>query len=141
MTILKIYCDGCCKGNPGKGGWGVLLEYGEHKKELYGSKRDSTNNQMELLAAIKGLEALKNPSEVTLYSDSNYLVKGMNEWIVNWKKTKWNSSELKNFELWKRLDELNSIHDVSWKWVKGHSGHIGNERADYLANIGVSEIL
>jgi len=139
MTI-EIYTDGACKGNPGPGGWGVLLMSGKHRKELYGGEPSTTNNRMELMAAIKALEALKKPSEVRLHTDSQYVRKGILEWIHNWKRNNWRTSarkDVKNAELWKRLDQLSQQHSIEWIWVKGHSGDEGNDAADRLANQGV----
>lgn len=141
--MIEIYTDGACKGNPGVGGWGVLLRYNEHEKELFGGEADTTNNRMELMAAIKGLEALKKPSQVRLTTDSNYVKQGINQWIHNWKKRQWKTADkkpVKNKDLWIQLDELAQLHDIQWCWVKGHSGHIDNERADELANKGVEKI-
>lgn len=141
-TIIEIYTDGACKGNPGRGGWGAILKHKNNIKEIYGGERSTTNNQMELTAVIKGLEALKTECNVVVYSDSNYVVKGMNEWIHGWKKKNWISSQktpVKNKELWQKLDELCSIHNVRFKWIKAHNGHPDNERADFLANLGIYE--
>lgn len=141
--MIEIYTDGACKGNPGVGGWGVLLRYNEHEKELFGGEADTTNNRMELMAAIKGLEALKKPSQVCLTTDSNYVKQGINLWIHNWKKRQWKTADkkpVKNKDLWMQLDELTQLHDIQWCWVKGHSGHVDNERADELANKGVEQI-
>lgn len=141
--MIEIYTDGACKGNPGPGGWGVFLRYNGYEKELFGGEANTTNNRMELMAAIKGLEALKKPSEVRLTTDSNYVKQGINSWIHNWKKRQWKTADkkpVKNQDLWQRLDELNNLHKVSWCWVKGHSGHVENEKADELANKGVEQI-
>lgn len=135
-----IYTDGACKGNPGPGGWGVVISRGERTKELHGGEFYTTNNVMELTAAIKALEALKKPLPVRLYSDSQYLIKGMSEWMANWKANGWRTSGRKpveNLELWERLDALSAVHDVEWVWVRAHNGDPGNERADRLANLGV----
>ena len=137
---VEIYTDGACKGNPGPGGWGVLLRFGDKEKELCGGEDNTTNNRMELLAAIKGLEALKQKSVVDLYTDSNYVRQGITEWIFNWKKNGWrtaNRKAVKNADLWQILDQYTAQHEVRWHWVKGHSGHIDNERADALANKGI----
>jgi len=133
---VTIYCDGACIGNPGPGGWGALLSYGPHEKRISGGEKDSTNNRMELMAAIESLNALNQPCHVTVFSDSQYVIKGMNEWIHNWKKNNWIGSkgEVKNRELWELLDKAAERHHVTWKWVKGHSGVYGNEEADTLAN-------
>jgi ribonuclease HI len=139
---VKIFCDGACKGNPGPGGWGAILRHGKVDKELYGFNPHTTNNVMELTAAIQSLKALKSPCEVTLVTDSNYVVKGMSEWIFSWKKNGWRTSDkkpVKNIELWTELDEAAARHKVKWKWVRGHDGHAENERADQLANKGIEE--
>lgn len=142
MQEVKIWTDGACSGNPGPGGWGVLLRYGEHEKELYGSEKETTNNRMELMAAIMGLESLKKKCSIELWTDSAYVKNGITSWIHNWKKNGWRGSdkkEVKNKDLWIRLDEANQNHNVSWNWVKGHSGHIENERVDKLARKGSLE--
>ncbi len=143
MKTVIIYTDGACRGNPGPGGWGVLLKYGTISKELYGGDASTTNNKMELTAAIKALKEIKEPSEITLYTDSKYVLQGIEEWIHNWKKREWkgaNKKPVKNTELWKELDELRDKHNIKWKWVKGHSGDPGNEIADMLANKGIDEL-
>ncbi|WNZ57966.1 ribonuclease HI [Microbulbifer sp. EKSA008] len=143
MKQITIYTDGACRGNPGPGGWGALLVYGEREKELFGGEAHTTNNRMELLAAIKALEALKQPCKVDLHTDSQYLRQGITGWINNWKKNGWKTASkkpVKNADLWRQLDESVSQHDVEWHWVKGHAGHPGNERADQLANRGVDEL-
>ena len=144
MDKIVIYTDGGCRGNPGIGGWGVWLRYGDHDKKLKGAERDTTNNQMELMAAIKALEAIKSSSiAIELYTDSKYVMTGINEWIVNWKAKGWktaNKKSVKNVVLWKRLDVLNQQHNVEWHWVKGHSGDSGNEMADTLANQAMDNI-
>jgi len=135
MTV-KIYTDGACSGNPGPGGWGALLRYGDHEKELSGGEPETTNNRMELMAAIMALEALKKRCKVDLYTDSVYVRDGITKWLEDWKAKGWrtaNKKEVKNQDLWKRLDEAVSRHDVSFHWVKGHAGHPENERADALA--------
>lgn len=142
---MKVYAftDGACKGNPGIGGWGALLRYKESEKELWGGETNTTNNRMELMAAIKALEALKRPCDVVLTTDSKYVKQGINEWMVGWKKNGWRTaskSPVKNKDLWILLDEACSKHRVEWQWVKGHSGHAENERADELANRGVRDI-
>ncbi len=137
MKTVEIYTDGACKGNPGPGGWGALLRMGGHEKELSGAEADTTNNRMELTAAIRGLEALREPCEVTLYTDSTYVIDGITKWIHGWKKKGWKTASRKpvlNAELWRDLDLLRSRHDVSWHWVKGHAGHPENERVDQLAS-------
>ena len=139
-----MFTDGACRGNPGKGGWGVLLRFGEAEKELYGSEAFTTNNQMELIAVIMGLEALKKSCRVAITTDSKYVLLGITEWMPNWKNRNWKTASKKpvlNAELWRRLDALVSHHDVSWKWVKGHSGHPENEIADQLANRGIDELI
>lgn len=139
-----IHTDGACSGNPGPGGWGVILQSGAHRKELSGGEPMTTNNRMELTAAIKALEALKGPSEVELYTDSNYLRGGITGWIKGWKKNGWRTADrkaVKNAELWQELDKAASRHDVSWHWVKGHHGHDENERADELARQGMAPFL
>jgi ribonuclease HI len=138
---IQIFTDGACSGNPGPGGWGAILIYGEHRKELHGGEAETTNNRMELMAAIKALEALKRKSEVELYTDSNYVKNGIGAWIHGWKKNGWRTADkkpVKNVELWQELDEMTRRHDVSWHWVKGHSGHPENERADELARQGMA---
>ena len=140
---VTLYTDGACKGNPGKGGWGVVLEYGEHRKELFGGDVGTTNNRMELMAAIAGLSALKSRCAVDLYTDSVYVKDGITKWLSNWKSNGWRTASKKpvaNQDLWEQLDQAVSNHQVNWHWVKGHSGDPGNERADELANQGVSSI-
>ena len=142
MNEVVIYTDGACKGNPGPGGWGVLLKSGATEKELYGGERLTTNNRMELMAVIQALQALKRPCAVKLNVDSQYVLKGMTEWLPGWKAKGWRTAAkqpVKNQELWQALDELvnNAGHVIEWRWVRGHNGDIGNERADLLANKGV----
>lgn len=135
--IVNIYTDGACKGNPGPGGWGALLRTNGHEKTISGGESHTTNNRMELMAAIKALEALKQPCEVNLYTDSQYLRKGMTEWLAQWKTKKWRNSKkepVKNIDLWQKLDELAQSHQIHWHWIKGHAGHPENELADALAN-------
>lgn len=142
--IVEIYTDGACKGNPGVGGWGVLLSFGVHKKELYGGEQNTTNNRMELTAVIRALEALKRPCQVRIITDSSYVKKGISEWIQVWQAKNWktaNKKPVKNIDLWQALVALNSRHTVEWVWVRGHTGDVGNERADALANRGVQQIL
>ena len=137
---VEIYTDGACKGNPGPGGWGALLTFDGQEKELCGGELSTTNNRMELTAVIEALAALKRPSRVILHTDSQYVQKGITEWIRGWKAKGWKTAAkapVKNVDLWKRLDELAALHHVDWRWVKGHAGHDGNERADALANRGV----
>lgn len=141
---IEIFTDGACKGNPGPGGWGVLLRLGEHQKTLFGGELNTTNNRMELTAAIRGLEALKKTARVVLTTDSQYVMKGIREWLPAWKQRGWKTASrqpVKNVDLWQRLDELASQHQVEWRWVKGHSGHAENELADELANLGVEQVL
>ena len=143
MKTVIIYTDGACRGNPGPGGWGVLIKYREHSKEMYGGDASTTNNKMELTAAIEALKEIKEPCEIILYTDSKYVLKGIEEWIHNWKKRGWkgsNKKPVKNIELWKKLDELRDKHTIKWNWVKGHSGDPGNETADMLANRGIDEL-
>lgn len=146
MNKVVIYTDGACKGNPGPGGWGVLMMAGDAKKELFGGERETTNNRMELQAVIEALAALKRPCDVTLYIDSQYVLKGITEWIQGWKAKGWRTASkepVKNVEYWQRLDGLVSGagHRIDWRWVKGHAGDPGNERADELANKGVEQAL
>ncbi|MCK5889638.1 MAG: ribonuclease HI [Methylococcales bacterium] len=138
--LVTIYTDGACKGNPGPGGWGVLLTYKGKNKSLYGGEKETTNNRMELMAAIVALESLTKGSTVKLHTDSKYVLQGMTEWMVNWKKRGWKTAAkkpVKNEDLWRRLDQAIQGHDIEWVWVKGHSGDAGNEAADMLANKGV----
>lgn len=141
---IEIFTDGACKGNPGPGGWGVLLRLGEHQKSLYGGELLTTNNRMELMAAIQGLTALKRPAKVVLTTDSEYVMKGIREWLPNWKKRGWKTAAkqpVKNADLWQQLDALAAQHEIEWRWVRGHSGHAENEIADELANLGVAKVL
>lgn len=140
---IHIYTDGACKGNPGPGGWGALLQYKGRELELFGGEDGTTNNRMELRAVIEGLSALKRRSNVLLVTDSKYVMQGMQQWLANWKKRGWktaNKQPVKNQDLWQQLDALVQQHDVQWQWVAGHTGHPGNERADDLANRGVEEV-
>lgn len=144
MDEVELYVDGACRGNPGPGGWGALLRFGEHEKSLYGGEKHTTNNRMELMAAIQGLEALKRPCKVVVTTDSKYTMQGITQWIHNWKKRGWKTADkkpVKNDDLWRRLDEAIQRHQIEWQWVKGHSGHEGNERADALANQGIDELV
>jgi ribonuclease HI len=140
---VEMFTDGACRGNPGPGGWGVLLRYGSTEKSLYGGAAETTNNRMELTAVIKGLEALKKPCKVHITTDSKYVLSGMTEWLPNWKKRNWKTASKKpvqNVDLWQQLDSLVQKHDIQWSWVKGHSGHAENEIADQLANQGIDEL-
>lgn len=140
---VELYTDGACRGNPGKGGWGALLRFGGTEKSLYGGEQMSTNNRMELTAVIKGLEALTKPCKVIITTDSKYVLKGITEWMDNWKRRNWRTASRKpvqNVDLWMQLDEQVSQHTVEWIWVKGHSGHAENEIADQLANLGIDEL-
>ena len=144
MKQVIIYTDGACRGNPGPGGWGALIKFETAEKEIFGGKPDTTNNQMELSAAIEGLAILKEPCSVELFTDSKYVMDGITQWIQNWKKNNWRTAakkDVKNKELWQKLDQLISQHQVQWHWVKGHSGDEGNETADLLANKGIDSIL
>lgn len=143
MNIVEIYTDGACKGNPGPGGWGAVMRYGGAEKQLCGGEPDTTNNRMELMAAIKALETLNRPCEVILTTDSQYVRQGITEWLAGWKRKGWKNSQnkpVKNADLWKRLDLAAQPHTIDWRWVKGHSGHPENELADQLANKGVEEL-
>jgi len=138
-----IYTDGACKGNPGPGGWGAVLKYKGKTKELYGGDPDTTNNRMELIAAITALESLTRSCSVQLHTDSKYVLQGITEWMANWKKRGWKTVSrhpVKNEDLWRRLDAAIARHNIEWKWVKGHSGEQGNERADALANLGIDSL-
>ncbi|MGQ7844176.1 ribonuclease HI [Granulosicoccus sp. 3-233] len=141
--MIEIYTDGACRGNPGPGGWGALLRSGKHEKELWGGEADTTNNRMEMTAVIESLKALKRPSEVILTTDSQYVRKGITEWIAGWKRKNWKTSAgkpVKNADLWREIDKLAAGHKIDWRWVKGHSGHAENERVDELANRGIDEL-
>ena len=143
MARVSIYADGACKGNPGPGGWGALLSYGRHEKEMRGGERETTNNRMELTAAIEALKALKKHCDVMLYTDSMYVKNGIQKWVDKWKRNNWKTASgepVKNQDLWKSLDREVSRHRISWRWVKGHSGNPGNERADQLANQAVEDM-
>ena len=143
MKKVEIFTDGACKGNPGPGGWGALLRYNNREKPLYGGEALTTNNRMELMAAIESLKALKEPCEVDLTTDSTYVKKGIVEWIQNWKRNAWRTSskkDVKNRDLWQALDAQCERHRVTWHWVKGHAGHRENEIADQLANRGIEEL-
>ena len=140
---VEIYTDGACRGNPGPGGWGALLIAGNRRKTMHGGEHDTTNNRMELTAAIEALNALKRPCKVNLHTDSRYVMQGITEWMDNWKKRDWKTTArkpVKNKDLWMALDEAIARHDIEWKWVKGHDGDPGNEEADALANRGIDEL-
>lgn len=143
MDKVEIYTDGACKGNPGPGGWGAWLIAGNHQKELFGGERNTTNNRMELKAVIEALSILKRPCEVVLHTDSQYVQKGISEWIHGWKQRGWKTAAkepVKNADLWQALDAAQARHKIEWRWIKGHAGHEGNEKADALANRGVESI-
>jgi ribonuclease HI len=140
---VQIHADGACRGNPGRGGWGALLSFGGKTSEIYGGEPATTNNRMELTAVIRALEALKQRSEVDLYTDSQYVQKGMTEWLPAWKRRGWRTADkkpVKNVDLWQRLEELAKGHSIRWHWVRGHAGHAENERADELANLGADTV-
>jgi len=142
-SVVRIYTDGACKGNPGPGGWGALLKLGTREKELFGGEPETTNNRMELTAVIKALEALRRRSRAEVYTDSQYVQKGISEWLSNWKRRGWRTADrkpVKNQDLWQRLDQLAGAHEIRWHWVRGHAGHPENERADGLANRGVASV-
>ena len=141
--FVELFTDGACKGNPGVGGWGALLRFGETEKRMYGGEAETTNNRMEMMAVICALEALTEPCNVTITTDSKYVLQGMTEWLENWKQRNWQTAAKKpvlNVDLWKRLDQAASEHQIQWHWVKGHSGHRENEIADELANQGIEEL-
>ena len=141
--FVELFTDGACKGNPGVGGWGALLRFGETEKRMYGGEAETTNNRMEMMAVICALEALTEPCNVTITTDSKYVLQGMTEWLENWKQRNWQTAAKKpvlNVDLWKRLDKAASEHKIQWHWVKGHSGHRENEIADELANQGIEEL-
>ena len=143
IKTVEIYTDGACRGNPGPGGWGVLMIAGKHRKTMHGGEPETTNNRMEMTAAIEALNALNSASSVTLNIDSKYVMDGINEWMPNWKKRGWktaNKKTVKNQDLWQELDAAVQRHDVKWVWVKGHNGNAGNEAADELANLGIDEL-
>ncbi|MDG1961268.1 MAG: ribonuclease HI [SAR86 cluster bacterium] len=144
MKQVIIYTDGACRGNPGPGGWGALIRFDSVEKEIFGGQANTTNNQMELSAAIEGLSILTEPCNVEIFTDSKYVMDGITQWIQNWKKNNWRTAakkDVKNKELWQKLDQLIVQHQVQWHWVKGHSGDAGNEAADLLANKGIDSIL
>lgn len=143
MKKVALFTDGACRGNPGPGGWGVLMRYGTTEKKLYGAEKHTTNNRMELMAAIKGLSALKEKCTIEITTDSQYVRLGVTEWLTNWKKRNWKTSDkkpVKNQDLWEMLDAEIIKHDITWHWVKGHSGHVENEIADQLANLAIDEL-
>lgn len=144
MQPVTIYADGACKGNPGVGGWGALLQFADKERELFGGEANTTNNRMELTGVIEALSVLTRPCKVIVYTDSVYVQQGISTWIHGWKRNGWRTSDkkpVKNEDLWKRLDQLAAQHEIDWRWVKGHAGNIGNERADQLANKGVAEVI
>jgi ribonuclease HI len=144
MDKVEIFTDGACKGNPGPGGWGAWLKAGEHEKEICGGEANTTNNRMELMAVIEALTALSRPCKVVLHTDSQYVQKGISEWIHGWKKRGWKTAAkepVKNADLWQALDAAQARHQVEWRWVRGHAGHVGNERADQLANRGCASVM
>ena len=143
-TSVTVYSDGACAGNPGPGGWGAILMSGDHRKEIYGGEAATTNNRMELMAAISALESLERPSRIDVHTDSEYVQKGISAWIHGWKRKGWRTAAgapVKNVELWKRLDAAQQRHEVKWHWVRGHAGHAENERADELARLGMQPFL
>ncbi|MDO8177057.1 MAG: ribonuclease HI [Undibacterium sp.] len=144
MDKIEIYTDGACKGNPGIGGWGAVLIAGAKKKELFGGEKETTNNRMELMAVIQALTVLKRPCEIVLHTDSQYVLKGITEWIKGWKAKGWKTAArtpVKNVDLWQALDQAQAVHKIEWKWVRGHTGDPGNEHADQLANRGVDSVM
>ncbi len=144
MDKVEIHTDGACRGNPGPGGWGAILRAGKHEKEIYGAEAQTTNNRMELMAAIRALETLKHACTVSLTTDSEYLRKGITEWLPDWKRRGWKTAAkkpLKNVDLWQRLEQAALTHQIEWHWIKGHAGHPDNERADQLANRAIDEML
>jgi ribonuclease HI len=144
LDKVEVFTDGACRGNPGPGGWAAILRFGETEKEIYGAESETTNNRMELMAAIAALEALKRPCEVTLSTDSQYVKNGISEWLPQWKKRGWKTADkkpVKNQDLWQRLEVATHSHQIRWEWVRGHSGHPENERVDQLANLAIDEML
>ena len=143
MKQVRAFTDGACSGNPGPGGWGAVLQFGDHERELHGGARDTTNNRMELTAAIEALKALSEPCEVSLTTDSTYVKDGITQWLTNWKRNGWKTAAkkpVKNQDLWQALEHESTRHEIDWCWVKGHSGHPENERADRLANLGMDTV-
>lgn len=143
MTSVEIYTDGACRGNPGPGGWGAILRSGRRKREIFGGEPQTTNNRMELTAAIRALETLKRRCKIAVYTDSQYVRQGITVWLADWKRRGWRTADrkpVKNQDLWERLDELAAMHEVEWHWVRGHTGHPENERADALANLGIEAL-
>ena len=143
MKQIRAFTDGACSGNPGPGGWGAVLQFGDHERELHGGARNTTNNRMELTAAIEALKALSEPCQVTLTTDSTYVKDGITQWLANWKRNGWKTAAkkpVKNQDLWQALDHESARHEIDWCWVKGHSGHPENERADRLANLGMDAV-
>ena len=141
---VEVFTDGACRGNPGPGGWGALLRYNGHEKELLGAERETTNNRMELMAAIMALETMTRPCKITVTTDSEYVRKGITEWLANWKRRGWKTADrkpVKNRDLWERLEAATHRHEIHWKWIKGHSGHAENERADQLASRAIDQLL
>lgn len=144
MTVVELFTDGACRGNPGPGGWGAILRTDSGEREIHGGEARTTNNRMEMMAAIEGLSALKRPCRVNVYTDSEYLRSGITEWLPRWKQRGWRTADrkpVKNEDLWRRLEAAAARHEIEWHWVRGHTGHAGNERADQLANLGVDEVL
>ena len=144
MSRVQLFTDGACRGNPGIGGWGALLRSSSQQKELFGFEENTTNNRMELMAAIRGLEAVEEHSQVVIYTDSQYVCKGITEWMTNWKLKGWKTvsgKPVKNSELWRDLETVSKRHIVEWRWVRGHAGNLGNERADALANLAIDQFL
>jgi ribonuclease HI len=143
MKEVVAYTDGACKGNPGRGGWGAWLRWNEHERRLFGGEPVTTNNRMELMGAIMALESLREPCRILLHTDSQYVMKGITEWMPGWKRKNWKTADnkpVKNVDLWQRLDAARARHDVEWRWVKGHAGDLGNELADLLANQGITSL-
>lgn len=141
--IIEIFTDGACSGNPGPGGWGVLMRWRDHEKELFGGEPETTNNRMELMAAIQGIESVTRPSRLRVVTDSVYVKDGITKWIHGWKRNGWKTAAkkpVKNEDLWRRLDAALAGHEVDWQWVKGHAGHLENERADELARLGIAKL-